>query len=67
MEENGKNFGKFFSYRYPPRFWRKKSFYELFSGASFYGLFIEESFYGTISKKLFYGGVSMESFYGHYI
>jgi hypothetical protein len=55
MEENGKIFEKFFSYRYPPRFWRKKSFYGAFPESSFYGGFSESSFYGGFPESSFYG------------
>jgi hypothetical protein len=64
MEENGKIFEKFFSYRYPPRFWRKKSFYGAFPESSFYGAFPESSFYGAFPESSFYGGFSESSFYG---
>jgi hypothetical protein len=51
MEENSENFQIFFSYRYPPRFWGKKSFYGSFLESSFYGLFSGASFYGPFSKS----------------
>jgi hypothetical protein len=65
MEENGKKFGKFFSYRYPPRFSRKKSFYGAFSESSFYGSFPESSFYGSFPESSFYGSFPESSFYEH--
>jgi hypothetical protein len=64
MEENSKYFERFFSYRYPPRFWRKKSFYGTFSESSFYELSRKESFYEGFSEPSFYGLSHKESFYG---
>jgi hypothetical protein len=64
MEENSENFQIFFSYRYPPRFWGKKSFYGSFLESSFYGLFSGASFYGSFLESSFYGLFSWASFYG---